>query len=129
MSFVERKTLRMEKSKPILDKLEVFLKEMQTEIHLPKSLMGGVINYTLKLWVRIIRYIENGRYEIDNNPVERSIRPLALGRKNYMFAGSHEVAQNAVMMYSFFGSCKLNDILEKISDYTANKLLPHNWKK
>jgi hypothetical protein len=141
MSFDDRKAIRIEKAKPILNELEKFLKKEQGEIYLPSSYMGRAINYTLKLWARIIRYVENGKYEIDNNPVERSIRPLALGRKNYMFAGSHNAAQNAAMMYSFFGSCKLNDldpyawltdILERISDYPANileQLLPHFWNK
>lgn len=141
LSFDERKTLRLEKAKPILDALGIYLKSVQGKIYLPKSDMGKALNYTIKLWHRLIRYIEDGRYEIDNNPVERTIRPVALGRKNYLFAGSHTAAQYAAMAYSFFGSCKMNDVnpytwltdvLERISNFPANRLeelLPHNWNK
>jgi len=78
-----------------------------------------------------VRYTENGQWEIDNNLVENSIRPVALGRKNYMFAGSHEAAQQAAMMYSFLGTCKINnvepyhwlkEILARISDHSVQKL-------
>lgn len=141
MSFNERKSLRMEKAKPILDSLEKFMIEEQSKIYLPKSDMGKALNYAIKLWPRLVRYLKDGRYEIDNNPVERTIRPLALGRKNYLFAGSHQAAQYTAMMYSFFGSCKLNDVdafawmtdvLERISDFPANRieeLLPHTWNR
>ena len=79
--------------------------------------------------------------EIDNNLIENTIRPLALGRKNYLFAGSHKSASNIAMMYSFFATCKINDIeplswltfvLENILEHNANKLtelLPNNFKK
>jgi len=93
------------------------------------------------MWARLERYLEDGRYEIDNNWVENSIRPVALGRKNYLFAGSHEAAQRAAMIYSLIGTCKKNDvdpcewltdILTRIQDHPINKiddLLPPNWKK
>ncbi len=76
---------------------------------------------------------------MDNNLIENSIRPLALGRKNYLFAGSHAGAQRAAMLYSFFASCKrlgvdprnwLRDVLERIADHPVNRLeelLPHQW--
>jgi len=95
---------------------------------LPQSAIGKAIAYTLKLWPRLIVYIEDGRLNIDNNLTENSIRPVALGRKNYMFAGSHDAAQRAAMMYSFFATCKINNIepfswlketLTKIADYPA----------
>jgi transposase len=85
--------------------------------------------------------VNDGVYEIDNNIIENAIRPLALGRKNYLFAGSHDAAQRAAMMYSFFATCKVNDIepfewltdvLNRIPDHKANKLnelLPSNWRK
>ncbi|THH37626.1 transposase domain-containing protein, partial [Neolewinella litorea] len=75
----------------------------------------------------------------DNNLIENSIRPLALGRKNYLFAGSHEGARRAAMLYSFFASCQrlevnprawLREILERIPDHPVNRLdelLPHRW--
>ena len=126
-------------AKPILNELEQWLK---TEINqvVPKSAIGKAIAYSYKLWPRLIRYIDDGRYEIDNNMIENAIRPLALGRKNYLFAGSHEAAQKAAMMYSFFASCKVNDvnplewltdILNRIQDTKISELsnlLPNNWK-
>ena len=123
----------------ILEELETWLKSNLQEV-LPKSAIGQAITYTLGLWWRLKRYVEDGRYEIDNNLIENSIRPVALGRKNYLFAGSHEAAQRAAMIYSFLGSCKLNevnptewlnDVLTRLPDHKANRLdelLPHKWK-
>lgn len=123
---------------PILNQIEIRLKEMSFEV-LPKSAIGKAIAYTLKIYPNLKRYVENGKYEIDNNNIENAVRPLALGRKNYLFAGSHQSAQHAAMMYSFFASCKannvnpytwLNDILNRLPEHKANKLdelLPHNW--
>ena len=82
------KQLRQEQAKPILDEMGRWLKE-QINLTLPKSAIGGAIAYTLTLWPRLIRYIEDGRFQIDNNLIENSIRPVTLGRKNYLFAGSH----------------------------------------
>ena len=87
--------------------------------------------YTLNLWQRLIRYIDDGRLNIDNNLIENSIRPVALGRKNYLFAGSHEAAQQAAVIYSLLGTCKINGIepfsyltkiLSVIPDHPANQL-------
>ena len=124
------KELRQMESKPILDQLEAWLKE-QVIRTLPKSAIGGAIAYTLTLWPRLVRYIDEGRFYIDNNLIENSIRPVALGRKNYMFAGSHEAAQQAAVIYSLVGTCKINGIepfsyltktLSLIPDHMASKL-------
>ncbi|MDY0078881.1 MAG: IS66 family transposase [Bacteroidales bacterium] len=124
------RSLRQEKSKPLLDMLYKWLNEQLIEV-LPQSAIGKAIAYTLKLWPRLIVYIEDARLNIDNNLTENSIRPVALGRKNYMFAGSHDAAQRAAMMYSFFATCKINNIepynwlketLTKIADHPANRL-------
>jgi transposase len=97
----------------------------------PKSAIGKALAYSLRLWYRLKRYVEDGRFQIDNNPVENSIRPVALGRKNYLFAGSHEAAQNAAMIYSLPATCKLKnvepfqwlkDAITQILDHPANKL-------
>ena len=93
------KELRQEKSKPILDRLEAWMKELVI-LTVPKSAIGSAIAYTLTLWPRLIRYIDDGRFHIDNNLIENSIRPVALGRKNYLFAGSHEAAQQAALIVS-----------------------------
>ena len=129
-SFEQRKELRQKESVPILSELENWMKNQLPEV-LPKSSIGRAITYTLKLWKRLTRYTQDGSWEIDNNPVENSIRPVALGRKNYMFAGSHEGAMRAAMMYSFLGTCKINDVepfswlkdvLTRISDHSIQKL-------
>ena len=134
------KELRLEKSLPILDSFELWLKLKQAQT-LPKSAIGQAISYTLNLWQRLKRYTHDGKYQIDNNLIENSIRPSAIGRKNYLFAGSHEGAKRLAMMYSFFGTCKINDInplqwlthvLKVIPDWKANKLyelLPQNFVK
>ena len=130
LSPEEIKELRQKESKPILDQIEAWLKE-QIILTLPKSAIGSAIAYTLKLWPRLVRYIDDGRFHIDNNLIENSIRPVALGRKNYMFAGSHEAAQQAAVIYSLLGTCKINNIepfsyltniLSVIPDYPANQL-------
>lgn len=139
METDERKALRQEKATLILEELHSWLKENITQT-LPKSAIGIAIAYTLHLWPRLIRYLDDGRYEIDNNLIENSIRPVALGRKNYLFAGSHEGAQRAAMMYSFLGTCKINNIepfewlstvLKLIPDHSIQRLeelLPQNLK-
>lgn len=126
-------------AKPILNELERWLIDNQLQVT-PKSAIGKAIAYTKNLWTRLKAYVDDGKYEIDNNLIENAIRPLALGRKNYLFAGSHKAAQNAAMFYSFFASCKINDVeplawltdvLNRIPDYKATKLqelLPQNWK-
>jgi transposase len=126
----QRKELRAEQSFPVLKELEAWLKEQLPDI-LPKSTIGQAITYTLGLWNRLTRYIDNGQVEIDNNLIENSIRPVALGRKNYLFAGSHEAAQQAAMIYSFLGTCKINNVepyewlkntLQRIPDHSIQKL-------
>lgn len=106
------------------------MKEQLPDV-LPKSSIGQAISYTLGLWNRLTRYIDNGQVEIDNNLIENSIRPVAIGRKNYMFAGSHEAAQQAAMIYSFLSTCKINNIepygwlkntLQRIPDQSIQKL-------
>jgi len=130
LSFEQRKKLRLEQSLPVLQELEKWMKDQLPDI-LPKSSIGQAIAYTLGLWNRLTRYIDNGQVEIDNNLIENSIRPVALGRKNYLFAGSHEAAQQAAMIYSFLGTCKINnveplgwlkDVLQRIQDHSIQKL-------
>jgi transposase len=96
-----------------------------------KSKIGTVNSYALGIWRRKERYLEDGKYEIDNNWVENHIRPTALGRKNYLFAGSHDSAQRAAMIYSLLATCKKNnvgpsawltDVLAKIQDQPINKI-------
>ena len=126
----QRFELRQEKSIPVLQSLELWLKENILRV-LPKSPIGKAIAYSLERWDKLSYYASDGEVEIDNNKVENSIRPLALGRKNYLFAGSHNAAQRTAEFYSLLNTCKWNGIepwewlketLEKIPDYKANRL-------
>jgi len=135
----QRKELRLNKSLPIANELGRELSKMYRDV-LPKSPLGNALNYIIPRWDSLLAYLYDGMLEIDNNLVENSIRPNALGRKNYLFAGSHNGAQRTAMFYSFFGTCKqhgvnpwkwLKRVLELIPDYPANQLddlLPQNMK-
>ncbi|MEA3421074.1 MAG: IS66 family transposase [Acidobacteriota bacterium] len=107
----------------------------------PKSAIGKAIAYMLKQWPRLEVYLTDGKLEIDNNLVENAIRPIALGRKNYLFAGSHDGAEWAAAIYTLVTNAKLQgvepftylrDILDRISDHPCKKLdqlLPENFKE
>ncbi|MBD0294810.1 MAG: transposase [Flavisolibacter sp.] len=124
---------------PILTHLGEWMQNAYAEV-LPKSAIGQALAYSLKRWKELMRYCTDGKLSIDNNAVERSIRTVAVGRKNYLFCGSHEAAQRSAMLYSLVGTCKLHDIhpfvylqdvLTRIAAHPINKisdLLPHNWK-
>ncbi len=139
LSSAQRKELRLDKSLPIMNELGKKIAEMY-KTAVPKSPMGIALNYAILRWDNLLNYLYDGSLEIDNNWVENAIRPNALGRKNYLFAGSHEGAKRAAMFYSFFGTCKKNNVnpyqwlkrvLELIPEYPANKigdLLPQNLK-
>lgn len=101
--------IERQKAKPILDEFHQWMKTELTQV-LPKSPIGQAISYTLERWNGLCIYTTNPKLNIDNNPVENSIRPIAIGRKNYLFAGSHEAAQRTAMLYSLLATCKLNDI-------------------
>lgn len=136
-SAQERKRIRLEKALPIINDLGKWLHGQRQQV-LPKSPMGQAIGYVVPLWESLQNYLHDGNLHIDNNLIENSIRPVALGRKNYLFAGSHEGAERSAMFYSFFACCKLNGInpqkwltyvLQNIADCKANKLhqlLPNN---
>ncbi len=131
MSAEDRKQFRDQHVQPVFDELRDWLDEEMKGDITPKSEYGKAITYMNKQWPKLIRVLEDGRVELDNNLIENKIRPLALGRKNYLFAGSHDAAQRIAMMYSFFGSCKahsinpyqwLKDTLEKIPDTKLSDL-------
>jgi hypothetical protein len=139
MTFEQRKELREKEAWPVLKEMESWLKGNIVHV-LPRSAIGEAISYTLGQWKWLVRYMEDGQYEIDNNLIENTIRPVALGRKNYLFAGSHEAAQRTAVIYSFLACCKRNqvnpmewllDILTRMPEHKANRLpelLPHNWQ-
>ena len=134
----ERKTVREEKALPVLNDLKATMERLQGKIS-GKSTLGGAIRYALKRWDALGVYLHDGRVEIDNNIAERAMRPIALGRKNYLFAGSDRGGKIAASFYSLIETCKLNkinpqdylaDVLSRIADHPVNKveqLLPHNW--
>lgn len=109
LSPQERHALRQEKSVPLLNSFLHWIEEQKTKV-MPKSAMGKAVYYTYSQWHKLKRYVESGHHHIDNNLVENTIRPVALGRKNYLFAGSHQAAGWAAMLYSFLGTCKLNGV-------------------
>ena len=126
----ERQAVRQEKSLPVLRSLHQWLKETNETVTLSES-FSKAVKYSLLRWEKLMIYCTDGKLEIDNNLVENAIRPIAIGRKNYLFAGSHEAAQNAAMFYSLLGTCKLKGIepfqwlknlFEILPDSKANKL-------
>lgn len=134
-----REATRKRKSFPYLKKLYRILKEQRRRT-LPQSEYAKVLNYAWGQRVAMLRFLRDGRYELDNNLIENQMRPVALGRKNYLFAGSHDGARRAAVLYSMINSCKLNGInaFEYLSDVfrrvhtpgiKVEELLPHNWKK
>ncbi len=139
VGYQARHAMRQRMAVPILEEIEKWLNENCPRV-LPRSRIGTAIQYTLKLWGRLKAYVQDGKFEIDNNLVENSIRPVALGRKNYLFAGSRQAAQNAAMFYTFFAACKVNQVeplrwltyvLNNILDTKASeldKLLPNNFR-
>jgi hypothetical protein len=103
------KTYRGQHAVAVLQELHELLNELFIK-SLPGSPLGKAIAYTLKRWEKLCVYTTNGLLQIDNNLIENSIRPVALGRKNYLFAGSHDRAQDAAMLYSLFATCRLHHI-------------------
>ncbi|MCC5906345.1 MAG: IS66 family transposase [Balneolaceae bacterium] len=104
-----RKELRLARSLPIINELGGWIKSQIAQV-LPKSQIGKAMAYSAKRWDALSGYLYDGVLEIDNNLVENTIRPLALGRKNYLFTGSHKGAQRAAMVYSLLGTCKLHGV-------------------
>lgn len=128
--FGQRKLVRQEKIQPLLVQIKAWIEQEQFNV-LPKSPIGKAMAYFVNQYPKLEAIFEDGRIELDNNLIENAIRPMAIGRKNYLFCGSHDAAQNAAMLYSFFGSCKmqninprewLEDTLQKIPDHSIQKL-------
>ena len=107
--FENGKQRRKDKSQPLLDELHGWLKNQANAV-LPKSALGKAFSYTLKNWDALYRYSTTGHLNIDNNWAEQSMRPIALGRKNYLFVGSETAGHNAAILYSLVETCKANKI-------------------
>ncbi len=109
LSTDQRLTARQERSKPIIDALALWLAQSRTRVS-SKSPTGEALKYIAKYWDGLIRFLEDGRIKLDSNPVERTIRPIALNRKNALFAGHEAGAQNWAVIASLIETCKLNGV-------------------
>jgi len=101
----DRAALRRREARPVLDKLRELLGELVVDVR-PESPLGDAVLYALRHWGELVAYVEHGEAEIDNNLLENSMRPVALGRKNYLFAGSELGAEAAAILYSLTESCR-----------------------
>ncbi len=136
----ERVAVRRERSLPVLAELRAFLDATLTKIS-GKGDFAKAIRYATSRWAALMRYVDDGRLEMSNNAAERAIRPLALGRKNYLFAGSDVGGRRAAIMYTLIETARLNDIdpeawlaevVARIADHPITKLdelLPWKWEK
>ena len=132
------KAFRQDKAIPVLEDLRARIAELETSV-LPKSPMGKAITYALNQWNALMVYTTDGRLEIDNNAAERALRPIAVGRKNWMFFQREGGGKNAAVLFSLLRSAEaagvnpvdyFRDVLVRIDDETDwKKLLPHAWKE
>jgi len=138
-TFDDRKALRLEKSKPILDEFKQWLDQHKDGV-LPKSALGKAMTYARNEWSRLIVYLEDGRLEIDNNAAERFIKPFVIGRKNWLFCNTASGAKASAVIYSLLQSAKANDlpliqwftyVLQELpyctNDDQRRDLLPHRF--
>ncbi|WP_160012624.1 IS66 family transposase [Rhizobium sp. 18055] len=140
LSAEERKAVRQEKSKPLFDDMHEWLKRERATLSKSSEVIGP-IDYMLKRWDGFARFLDDGRICLTNNAAERALRGIALGRRNWTFAGSQRGADRAAVMLTFITTCRLNDIdpkawladvLDRIADHPASRLhelLPWQWKR
>lgn len=143
LSDQERADLRSRLAYPIMAAFEKWLVGEYTKV-LPKGRIGKAIRYTYNIYHKLTRYHLDGRLKMDNNLAENAIRPIALGRKNWLFCSNHDAAENAAIIYSMLGCCKEHGVnfrqwliffLENVHTYDTDyskdlsELLPHNFKK
>jgi hypothetical protein len=135
------KERREKESLPILKSLGEWMKSEYQQLR-PKSLIAKALAYSIKRWEKLSLYATTGHLSIDSNAIERCMRNIAIGRKNFLFCGSHEAAGRAGLLYSLLVTCKLNnvnpydwlkDVLSKnLNEIPINQiknLLPHNWSQ
>lgn len=139
LDTAERQRIRQARARPIADALHDWLILQRQQV--PEgSAIAKAIDYSLKRWAALTRYLDDGQVPIDNNWVENRIRPVALGRANWLFAGSLRAGQRAAAIMSLIQSAKLNghdpyaylkDVLERLPTQPASRvgeLLPHRWQ-
>jgi hypothetical protein len=126
----ERKQARQVRARPVVDAMRTWFEVSLRKLS-HKSDVALAIQYALNRWTALTRYLENGQIEIDNNAAERALRAIALGRKNYLFAGSDAGGERAALLYSLIGSAKLNgldpeaylrEVLGRIADHPVNRI-------
>jgi transposase len=134
-----RRQLRQQRSKPVAEALRQWLVRQRGQVP-DGSATAKAIAYSLGRWAALIRYLDDGDLPIDNNHIENRIRPVALGRSNWLFAGSLRAGQRAATIMSLIQSAKLNglepyrylkDVLERVPTQPASRLeelLPHRWQ-
>ena len=134
----ERKAIRQDKTQPITDALHQWLTQQRQKVP-DGSATAKAIDYSLKRWKALVRFIDDGELPIDNNWVENQIRPIAIGRNNWLFAGSLRAGKRAAAVMSLVHSARLNghdpyaylrDVLERLPTQPASRiaeLLPHRW--
>jgi hypothetical protein len=139
MKDEDRRELRQQKSLPVLAKIKAWLDEQQNLV-LPRSPMAGAIQYTLNQWAALCRYCEHGWLDIDNNAAERAMKRVAIGRKNWLFAGNDAFGQHHAVLWSLIASAEahgidpqryLRSVLAKIGQTPISELeqfLPDRWK-
>ena len=138
----ERKAKRNELARPIMEAMKLWM-ETEGIKYSGSSLMGKAITYAYTRWDNMMHYLDDGRLLLDNNLAENEIRPITLGRKNYLFCGNHEAAANMCIVNSLLATCRnhdvnprlyLNDIISRMPYMTKAtheelvELLPHRWK-
>ena len=139
MGKEEHRALRQNRAVPILTNMHKYLLE-QSGLHPPKSPMGKAITYAINNWTELTRFVEDEKLPLDNNKSERALRIIAIGRKNYLFAGNDTAAENLAGLYSLIATCELQginpekylaDVLVRVHTHPqlqVDELLPHRWK-
>jgi transposase len=135
----QRVWARHERSRPLVTELETWLREQRGRVS-KNSEAGKAINYSLKRWTALTRFLDDGRLCMSNNAAERELRTVAVGRRNWTFAGSDEGGRRAAAIYTLIATAKLNDVdpqawladlLARLPDHPARRiheLLPWNWR-
>ena len=135
----ERVTVRQQQSKPLIESLQIYLHESRSALS-PKSDTAKAINYILSRWVAFTRFLDDGRICMSNNAAERSLRGIAIGRRNWTFCGSDAGGHRAAAIYTLIETAKLNDVdphawladvLARLPDHPSRRideLLPWHWK-